>query len=238
MKQTQNKFARILKNKNPINSEQSTLKHTPPPPNQKIERIKNPFLPEEEQQPELTLFEKLKESVDQYVEWGDFRSEKEAYRDCVAGAQALISYIEQTYNRRNAAKKDAPKWQKEMIAREPRLEIVFKIFHFINGNTRPYGATRHDPQKKETDYVHFAPDYRFMTAKTGLSDRQLRKYLHKFSELELIKVIKPGRGSRSPTVYAVGLWGTYKDPKTGKGGPRRLFFLIKKTAKVLRGFKL
>ena len=237
MKQTQNKFARILKNKNPINSEQSTLKHTPPPPNQKIERIKNPFLPEEEQQSEPTFLETLKKVVDEHYLCRS-GSEREFYNACIAAVQALINYIEQTYNPIKAAKKDAPKWQKEMIAREPRLKIVFKIFNFIQGNTRPYGATRHNPQKKETDYVYFAPDYRFMTAKTGLSDRQLRKYLRKFSELELIKVTKPGRGSRRPTEYAVGLWGTYKDPKTGKGGPRRLFFLIKKTAKVLRGFKL
>jgi hypothetical protein len=241
MKQTQNKFARILKNKNKnsINSEQPKLKRNPPPPPQEIERIKNPFLTEEAQQPEPTFLETLKESVDQHVMWGGFRTEKEAYRACVADVQALISYIEQTYNPQKAAKKDAPKWQKEMISREPRLKTVFKIFDFIkDGNTRPYLATAHNPQKKETDYVYFMPNYRFMTAKTGLSERQLRKYLSKLSELELIKVTKPGRGSGRPTEYAVGLWSTYKDPKTGKGGFRRLYFLKGKTAKVLRRFKL
>jgi hypothetical protein len=156
----------------------------------------------------------------------------------VADAQALINYIEQTYNPRRTGKKDAPKWQKEMIAREPRLKKVFKIFEFIKGNTRPYGATRHDPQKKETDYVLFEPDYKLMTAKTGLSERQIRKYLNRLSNLQLIKVTRRGRGSKKPTEYAVGTWGTYKDLKTGKGGPRRLFFLTRKTAKVLRGFKL
>ena len=132
MNYIQKQLAAKLKAKNeiPINSERSTLKRVPSPPTQKIERIKNPFLPDEGQQPEPTLLDALKESVDQHIRDGDFRSEKEAYRDWVADAQALISYIEQTYNPRNAAKKDAPKWQKEMIDREPKLKKVFKIISF------------------------------------------------------------------------------------------------------------
>ena len=139
---------------------------------------------------------------------------------------------------------DPPKWQIELIAKNPQLEMVFKVFDFIKANTITFAKSRSLPQRRRAgkykhtiksgehkgkaincNYVLFTPDYERMESKFGLGRRQIQRYLKALTETDP-KILRDfGKGGpRENKIYGVGYWGFYED-KSGDRKPKRQFFM-------------
>jgi hypothetical protein len=90
-------------------------------------------------------------------------------------------------------------------------------------------------ERVDRELVLFSVDYSEAAEKLDLSESLIKRYLQRFAELEIIKEVGGGRGTKHPKIYAIGTWVTVPE-----FGSRRNAFLHESSPwrEKLRGFIL